>query len=168
VTFASGCARFVTMPNAEGVAHGTHDDGYRRGGLLSGERGVGPPSKNDVYVEADEIVCQLGKSLVVSLGVAMLEANVLALDIAKLIESLFKGVEGRPGFDRQDTDCDYFPSRLLRPCRNRPRRRAAAPPSSVMNSRRLVCRESSIVKGDGGRFMTPPPSRLEARRRLGS
>jgi hypothetical protein len=23
------------------------------------------------------------------------------------------------------------------------------------------------VKGDGGRFMTPPPSRLEARRRLG-
>ena len=37
-----------------------------------------------------------------------------------------------------------------------------------MNSRRLVCRESSIVKGDGGRFMTPPPSRLEARRRLGS
>jgi hypothetical protein len=44
----------------------------------------------------------------------------------------------------------------------------AAPPRSVMNSRRLVCRESSIVKSDGDRFMTPPPSRLEARRRLGS
>src|SRR5215204_2687853 len=31
-------------------------------------------------------------------------------------------------------------------------------------SRRLVCRERSIVRGDGGRFTTPPPSRLEARR----
>src|SRR3954462_12215494 len=31
----------------------------------------------------------------------------------------------------------------------------------------LVCRERSIVRGDGGRFTTPPPSRLEARSRLG-
>src|SRR5215211_5111742 len=36
-----------------------------------------------------------------------------------------------------------------------------------MTSRRLVCRERSIVRGDGGRFTTPPPSRLEARSRLG-
>src|SRR4051794_3211302 len=34
-------------------------------------------------------------------------------------------------------------------------------------SRRLVCRERSIVRGDEGRFTTPPPSRLEARSRLG-
>src|SRR3954452_24636237 len=34
-------------------------------------------------------------------------------------------------------------------------------------SRRLVCRERSIVGDDGGRFTTPPPSRLEARSRLG-
>ena len=32
---------------------------------------------------------------------------------------------------------------------------------------RLVCRESSIVRGDGARFTTPLPSRLEARSRLG-
>ena len=44
---------------------------------------------------------------------------------------------------------------------------AAVPPSTVMKSRRLVCRESSILRGDGGRFTTPPPSRLEARSRLG-
>jgi hypothetical protein len=43
----------------------------------------------------------------------------------------------------------------------------AALPSSAMNSRRLVCRESSILRGDGGRFTTPLPSRLEARSRLG-
>jgi len=45
---------------------------------------------------------------------------------------------------------------------------AAAPPSSVMNSRRLVCRESSILRGDGGSVMTVSPSRPEARRRFGS
>src|SRR5215831_14932343 len=45
---------------------------------------------------------------------------------------------------------------------------AAAPPSSVMNSRRFVCRESSILRGDGGSVMTVSPSRPEARRRFGS
>src|SRR6266436_3409 len=35
----------------------------------------------------------------------------------------------------------------------------AAPPISVMNSRRLVCRESSILSGDGGSVMTVCPSR---------
>jgi Phage integrase family len=37
-----------------------------------------------------------------------------------------------------------------------------------MNSRRLVCRESSILSGDGGSVMTVSPSRPEARRRFGS
>ena len=46
--------------------------------------------------------------------------------------------------------------------------RLAAPPSSVMKSRRLVCRESSILRGDGGSVMTVSPSRPEARRRFGS
>src|SRR5262249_60012355 len=36
---------------------------------------------------------------------------------------------------------------------------AAAPPSRVMNSRRLVCRERSIVRCDRGRVvMVQPPS----------
>ena len=45
---------------------------------------------------------------------------------------------------------------------------AAAPPSSVMNSRRFVCRESSILRGDGGSVMTVSPSRPEARSRFGT
>src|SRR5215207_1899730 len=40
---------------------------------------------------------------------------------------------------------------------------AAAVADGPMISRLLVCRERSIVGGDGGRFTTPPPSRLEAR-----
>ncbi len=119
-TSFNSCSR-----NAEGVADGTHDDGYRRGGLLRGEHGVGPPSKNDIHVEADEVVRQLGKPLVVSLGVAILEANVLTLDIPEIIESVSKRVDGRPGLDRQDTDRDYFPFRLLRTCGERPSSRTA-------------------------------------------
>src|SRR5215208_4712893 len=41
-----------------------------------------------------------------------------------------------------------------------------AQPSRATRSRRLVCRERSIVRGDGGRFTTPPPSRLAAPSRL--
>jgi hypothetical protein len=33
---------------------------------------------------------------------------------------------------------------------------------------RFVCRESSILRGDGGSVMTVSPSRPEARRRFGS
>src|SRR5262245_9943080 len=36
-----------------------------------------------------------------------------------------------------------------------------------MNARRFVCRESSILRGDGGSVMTVSPSRPEARRRFG-
>src|SRR4029077_14508735 len=44
---------------------------------------------------------------------------------------------------------------------------AAAPPSSVMNSRLFVLRERSIVSADGGRVMTEPSSRPEARSLFG-
>jgi hypothetical protein len=46
----------------------------------------------------------------------------------------------------------------------RPRRFGAGPNDPVA----LVCRESSILRGDGGSVMTVSPSRPEARRRFGS
>src|SRR5205814_3156763 len=125
--------------NAEGVAYGTHDDGYRRGGLLRREHGVGPPSKNDVYVEADEFVRQLGKSLVAALGVAVLEANVLTLDISEIIESLSKRIDGRPGLDRQDTDRDYFVSRPLRTCSQWPSSRTADQSDELATFHSITC-----------------------------
>src|SRR5258707_14533668 len=124
--------------NAEGVADGTHDDGYRRGGLLRREYGVGPPSKNDVYVKADEIVRHLGKPLVVSLGVAVLEANILTLDIPEIVESLSKRVDGRPGLDRQDTDRDYFPL-LLSTCGERPSSRTAGQSDELATLHSITC-----------------------------
>ena len=44
---------------------------------------------------------------------------------------------------------------------------AAAPSSSVMNSRLLVCREGSIVRGDEGQIITRSSSRPEARSLIG-
>src|SRR5262249_25726795 len=125
--------------NAEGVPDRTHDDRYRRGGLLRGERGVGPPSKNDVYVEADEIVRQLGKPLVVSLSVAVLEANGLTLDIPEITESSSECVDGRPGLDRQDADRDNFPSRPLRPCGERPSNRTAEQSDELATLHSITC-----------------------------
>src|SRR5260221_6550119 len=63
-----------------------------------------------------------------------------------------------------------YPTRGVLPgcCARAASGHAAALPSSVMNSRRLVCRESSILSGDGGSVMTVCPSRPEARRRFGS
>jgi hypothetical protein len=61
---------------------------------------------------------------VVSLGVAVLKANVLTLDIPEIIEGLSKRVDGRPGLIRQDTDGDYF-ALLLRTCGERPSSRTA-------------------------------------------
>src|SRR5260370_16608929 len=124
--------------NAEGVRDRTHDDGYRRGRLLRGERGVGPPSKYDVYVEADEIVRQLGKPLVVSLGVAVLEANILTLDIPEIMESPSKRVDGRPGLDRKDTDRDYFPL-LLSTCGERPSNRTADQSDELATLHSITC-----------------------------
>src|SRR6516165_1655013 len=67
---------------------------------------------------------------------------------------------------------DSTPNRRIfgwaRAARGRQIEAAAAPPRKPRNSRRLVCRERSIVRGDRGRVViAQPPSRPEARRRLG-
>ena len=99
----------------------------------------------------------------------VLDHHVLALDEADLVEA-FTERSGWRTLASADRPLTSRRCGIRSPCcaRAASGHAAAAPPRSVMNSRRLVCRESSIVKGDGGRFMTPPPSRLEARRRLGS
>src|SRR5262249_19884099 len=95
-------------------------------------------SKNDVYVEADEIVRQLGKPLVVSLGVAVLEPNILTLDIPEIMESPSKRVDGRPRLDRKDTDRDYFLS-LLGTCGERPSSRTANQSDELATLHSITC-----------------------------
>src|SRR5262249_17529259 len=122
----------------DGVADSAHHDGYRCGGLLRREHGVGPPSKYDIYVEADELVRQLGKPLVVPLGVAVLEANVLALNIPEIMYSPSKRCDWRPGLDRKDTDRDYFPL-LLSTCGERPSNRTADQSDELATLHSITC-----------------------------
>src|SRR6516225_937978 len=63
---------------------------------------------------------------------------------------------------RRECKVQRFKSpRSATPCAANPAARIIA------RSSRLVCRERSIVGDDGGWVMAPPPSRLEARSRLG-
>src|SRR6516164_3577529 len=63
---------------------------------------------------------------------------------------------------RRERKVQRFKSpRSATPCAANPAARIIA------RSSRLVCRERSIVRDDGGWVMAPPPSRLEARSRLG-
>jgi hypothetical protein len=72
-----------------------------------------PPGKNGIYVEA----------------------NVTALDMPKIVESLPKRVDRQPRLDRQNIDRDYFPLA----CRALPvSGKAAALPTSPMNSQRVI------------------------------
>ena len=166
VATGPGEARDETKPDR--VFADGKDDWDRRGCRLGRECGRVSRRGDHRDLSTNQIACQRRQSIQLSLGPTIFDRDVLPLDVSGLVQASAK---------RAQTDCiltvrsraeepDHRHRRLLRARRERPRRRA--PPSSVMNSRRLVCRESSIVKGDGGRFMTAPPSRLEARSRLGS
>src|SRR5262249_39037340 len=98
-----------------------------------------------------------------SLGVAVLEAHVFPLDIPEIIESLSKRIDGRPRLDRQDTDRDYFPSRLLRTCGERPSSRAADQSDEL--AARINNHVDFILQGRpkiGGQFTRSPDRRRQA------
>ena len=87
---------------------------------------------------ADQLGRQCRQSIVLAIGRAVLNRNVLALNIARLFQSFAEpcdeicGFCGRPGAEEPD----HRHRGLLGPRRERPR--CATPPSSVMNSRRFI------------------------------
>src|SRR6516165_2751743 len=81
-----------------------------------------------------------------------------ALD--KIRHSSWRGEEQK----RDGTGCRYSLRLLVSDKAQWPNR---CIPRTMMTSRRLVCRERSIVRGDEGRIMTRPSSRPEARSLLG-
>src|SRR5215207_11348170 len=56
-----------------------------------------------------------------------------------------------------ETPCST-PIEATRCCARAANGQATAKPTPRSKSRRLVCRERSIVRGDGGRFTTAPPA----------
>jgi hypothetical protein len=94
-----------------------------------------PQGKNDIYVEA----------------------NVLALDIPKIVESRSKRLDRRPRLDRQDTDRDYFPSRLLRTSGERPSGRTADQSDELAALQSITCsaRRQAVSSGSRGPELSP-------------
>src|SRR6476660_9679227 len=86
----------------------------------------------------DQLCCKLGQSLDPPACKSIFDVDFLPLDVTKITQPLTEGVDFRRGSGRavmQETDLRDF-RWLLRPCGKRPR--LAVPPSSVMNSRRLI------------------------------
>ena len=65
-----------------------HDDRNRAGGLLRGTDRGGSPADNHVHLEPDQFRREVGESLDLSLGKALLDDEVLPLDVAQRTETL--------------------------------------------------------------------------------
>ena len=138
VMFPPGRARLATRPVADRIADSHHDKGDRRCRLLDGERGRRAGGHDHIHIEGDQLGDENGKALILSFRPSILDRDVAALHVAELAQAFAErpdeiGLERRGGVP-QKTDPGDFPA-LLRARRKRPR--AAAPPSSVMNSRRF-------------------------------
>jgi hypothetical protein len=97
--------------------------------------------ENDVDLQADQFGCDLGEALAFSVRPPNLYRDVATFDPTKLTQPPDEHGEAlavrRRGGRAQEPD-GRQPLRLLRARRERPRRRAAEPPSRVMNARRLM------------------------------
>ena len=147
------------------------DDGDRRGCRLGRQRHSRASERGDHSdLPANQIGRQLRQSIELILGPAVHDRHVLALDIAGLFQALAKSAQTvrvrvrRCGVEEPD----HWHRRLLRARRERPR--AAAPPSSVMNSRRLMPNMGLPPKGaaaDHSSSGPPGGSRFAALRACG-
>ena len=92
-------------------------------------------------MQFDKLLRETSRPLRVAMAPAIVNKKVTADGPPELLEALPKNCEASLRFEvafgiaRQHADAPY-PIGLLRPRRERPHRR---PPSSVMNSRRLMC-----------------------------
>jgi hypothetical protein len=123
----------TTLPSRQRLSD-RKDDRYRRGSRLCGScRGEASHDNYD-HLTAHKICRQLRKSIVLTLGPAIFDRDVLTLDIAGFFQALPEGVTRRrqtPPTRRRETR--HGPAGSLRAAGA-----TAAPPSNVMNSRRFA------------------------------
>ena len=137
VTLPPGRAKLATRPVPSGSCCQRENDRDDRCRLLY-RKDCAPRGEYDIDLQTEELGRDFGKSLVASLGPAILDRDGAALDPTEFAQSLHKS--GGPLGARaraQEPDSRQF-SRLLPSCRKGPRH--AAPPISVMNSRRFIIR----------------------------
>ena len=122
----------------DGVFADAEDDRDRRGRSFGGKRSSVAGGRGDNgHATAHEIGHQRRQAIILALQPMVLHRDVLALDVAGFVEAFAKrGGKGSASDDPALTKSDDRHRRLLRVRRERPA--TAAPPSSVMNSRRSM------------------------------
>ena len=138
VTLPPGRARLATRPVPTGSSAVAKTIGMTDVACFAASD-RGSRRDNDIDLEPDELGRDLGEALAASLRPAILDRDGAALDPAEFAQPLHKS--GDPWARGRGCRPDQKPDgrqlcRLLRARRERPRR--AAPPSSVMNSRRFI------------------------------
>ena len=91
VMFPPGCARLATNPCPTGSAGGGHHDRDRARGVLGRTDRGGSLGHNHVHWEPDQLGRLVAETLFAPLRIAVLNNDVLALDIAELAQPLLEG-----------------------------------------------------------------------------
>src|SRR5262249_25387988 len=109
-------------PGAHRIADRDHDDGNRGGGLLGREACGRAEGCNYVPRATNQRPCGLGESLGHSIGIRVVEGDVLAFEVTEIAQLMTEGFPSGGIID----DTDTWDLRLiLRACNKRPCRRAA-------------------------------------------
>src|SRR5262249_40397868 len=79
------------------ITHMRHDDGDRAGGVLCGKTRLRPGRDEDIDLAVDELGCERVEPIGLPLYPAVLNRNVLSLNIAMLVQSGAEGRKEQPG-----------------------------------------------------------------------
>ena len=143
VALPPGRARLATRPSWTGSSPTPKTIGIVAVAALAASAGRVAGRGDHGHLSADQIGHQCRQAIVLALQPVVLDRHVLAFDVAGFVETfaerghIARGGIGRPVVDKPD----HRQRRLLRARRERPR--AAAPPRSVMNSRRFMPRSEA-------------------------
>src|SRR5262245_14421236 len=84
-------------PGANRIANGNHDDGNRLGGVPGCRHSLRPLRYDEVHLEPDQLGRQVGQPVDPTLGISIVDDNILALNPPELAQPLPERVEqGRP------------------------------------------------------------------------
>ena len=136
---AAGTIQAGNEPERDGIAaHRKDDRNFRGRGFCRSHRRHATGRGDHRHAMASEVGCHVRQPFVLTQSPAVFDRDALAFDVAFFREAVAECSDARCQLFWRSTveKPDHGHRRLLRPRRERPR--TAAPPSSVMNSRRFL------------------------------
>src|SRR6266567_6942552 len=87
VALPPGCARLLTRPPSTGSTFAPRKHDWNRRGRRLGFLPSAAPNNQDRNLTANQIRCQRGQSIVLALGPTKFDRDILAFDVAGLIQA---------------------------------------------------------------------------------